>query len=1340
MSTMDGISFLAKGFEWLLRSSWQGAVLIVAVLLVQAALRGRLSARWRFNLWFLVMVRLLLPFSPESALSVFNFVKPQPVVRLVQSAPEALSPCISAAPVPGRISAATDTQPAGTDAKKSSADTSVASFHPEQNQLGRTSVVQPIRSLSALEIAALIWLAGALGLWLHVAWLAFRTRRQIDKAIPIQDPAVVSLFNECRGQMGVCASLRLMETAIVKSPALCGLFRSSLLLPPGLTRAFSPRELRYIFLHELAHFKRRDVALNWLITVLQIAHWFNPFVWHGFARLRADRELACDALAMGTAREEEAKDYGRTIIKLLETLSRPSVLPGLVGIMEDKRQMVRRIRMIAAFKKTRRWSIPALVILAVLAVTGLTDAVKSKDAKAASAKPDETFPVTLLDARTGKPLANASVICASPWLDRIAQGEPRKVRTDAKGIVNGQWDSNGAFPNIHVMHPDYAPVVVQWPWPNFDPAKKPQKPREYSVKLQPGVEIGGIVRDEDGKPVSGVRVEIEGMSNSWRGNNEDLSPYEYPFFKSLWGRSPVTDANGKWSCAHFPGDIGLVQFSLVRPDNACRQFHTETQEWHPDALGDEIPIAALRAKNAVFVLKKGIAVRGVVLDSKGNPLPNVTVTETDGRAHAKPVYEFKTDANGRFELPDRDPHQILLVAKVPGLALKTEVVDIAPGMPELRLQMAAPSPARVRVVDQNDKPVPKATIALAGFTFRMQPAWSGTTGADGRLGWKDAPGEAFKYTVTAEGYDSATVDRAPGEKEQTVRLTQSDGPSFPVSLKVETVDRQPVDAFKVSVVIRGRTADEDGEEFAIGQGKNGRFEGKIPEEKRQYQGYFLKIEAADREPCTISPEHADSKDPVVLRQASPIQGVVLTPNGKPAAKAIFVFNTADVLPTINLRLTPAPQPETSYRDQHKVQADAEGRYSLTSHSGDGPVVVFNDDGFTETTLVKLARSPEVHLLPWGRFEGVITVNAKPKPDAKIVFQSSCRSNYYLSVWTDIKTDATGRFEFQKFPPGEYPIQYSTPGKSMWPQNHLTNIQVKPGETTRLAYEITGRTLTGRIQAPPWFEVDWNRDPISQMLTLKRRRGTDTHPEYGDYVRADDFMKAQDEWLASVRKSPQHPETYQLEFDTDGSFRVEGIAPGAYELDLKLGKKANYPAQDKVTASLKCEIVVPPAREGQPTEPFNVGPLKMEPEGDDSTNKAPLALLAKTLEGKPFSLADYRGKCVLLVFWAPWAGPSTEETAALKSVEESFGSDPRFAVVGLAVEDRPDKIEAYPQANELKWINTRLEGENKAGVTEAWGVNSLPEMFLIGPEGWIVARNINAPHLHAAIEDLLKTTK
>jgi beta-lactamase regulating signal transducer with metallopeptidase domain len=224
--------------------------------------------------------------------------------------------------------------------------------------------------------AGLLWLwsAGACFLALCLAVTYYRTWKRVTRCRSLVNVPVLNLLEDCKQLMGVRTPVTLVETGAVESPSLFGFVRPRLLLPAGLATSFSLDELRYVFLHELGHLKRRDIPTGWVMTLLQILHWFNPLVWWGFHRMRADRELACDALALSYANEAENQPYGRTIIKLLEGFGCSAWAPSLAGTVENKNQIKERIEMIAKFKKTNRGLAAAMALFAALGLLTLTDA------------------------------------------------------------------------------------------------------------------------------------------------------------------------------------------------------------------------------------------------------------------------------------------------------------------------------------------------------------------------------------------------------------------------------------------------------------------------------------------------------------------------------------------------------------------------------------------------------------------------------------------------------------------------------------------------------------------------------------------------------------------------------------------------------------------------------------------------------------------------------------------------------------------------------------------------------------------------------------------------------
>lgn len=343
---------IASHLPSLLKASWQGAVLILLVLAVQWVFGRTLHPRWRYGLWLLVMFRLALPWTIHSQASLFNLLSfPKASAAWTFRARPGHPASVTAPPAAGLQTIETDRQP--------SAD-------------------QPATAAPGLELMVswflAIWLAGALALAIYILVMHYRLSRRITLQRPLIHAPVMNLLEDCKQQMGVRAPVTLVETAEVGSPSLFGFVRPRLLLPVGLTGSFSPEELRYVFLHELGHIKRHDILAGWLMTALQILHWFNPFVWLASHRMRVDRELACDALALSYGREEENQQYGDTIIKLLESFGRSAWAPSLAGAVENKNQLKERIGMIAKFKKTNRGLALAVALFAGLGLLTLTDA------------------------------------------------------------------------------------------------------------------------------------------------------------------------------------------------------------------------------------------------------------------------------------------------------------------------------------------------------------------------------------------------------------------------------------------------------------------------------------------------------------------------------------------------------------------------------------------------------------------------------------------------------------------------------------------------------------------------------------------------------------------------------------------------------------------------------------------------------------------------------------------------------------------------------------------------------------------------------------------------------
>ena len=351
--------YLSSVFDWLLASTLQVSILVCILLVIEAVIRTRLSARWQYCLWLLLMVRILMPWLPQSNISLFNMM-----------------------PSPGKTTTVNMTVhkpiekvwPVDVQTKTEINDTKP---HVAEDTLSWGQL-----TTGSVEILPIVWLAGAMVLagYIFVGYLNFW--RAVKFKRPLTNQRVLDLLEDCKEQMSVQTILGIVVTDKVNSPALFGFIRPRLLLPTGMIEKLSLDELRYVFLHELAHLKRHDIGLGWLAALCQVLHWFNPLVWVAFWRMRADRELACDALALSSIAPEQSNDYGQTILRLLESFTQFRRLPALAGVLEDKSQLKRRITMIAKFKKpSTKWSLLAIALIALLSCVVLTNAQQTAEEK-----------------------------------------------------------------------------------------------------------------------------------------------------------------------------------------------------------------------------------------------------------------------------------------------------------------------------------------------------------------------------------------------------------------------------------------------------------------------------------------------------------------------------------------------------------------------------------------------------------------------------------------------------------------------------------------------------------------------------------------------------------------------------------------------------------------------------------------------------------------------------------------------------------------------------------------------------------------------------------------------
>ncbi|MGC7871071.1 M56 family metallopeptidase [Desulfosporosinus sp. SYSU MS00001] len=349
-------------FHWIIKTSVMASIMAVLILLVNFALRNKLEAKWRYAIWMLLIFRLLIPYNIQSPWSVYGLMPNSISISMAKNVNLMTNDSIY------QINDVSDKDVLLTKGQ--------SSINKQSNTKAEESI---LKDLSYGKILAIVWLVGVIVLAISVVVYNLAFYFQVRRELSAPDVRMSELMEECTCKLGLRNNLPIIITNKIEVPCLYGIFGSKLLLPKSLVNRLTEENLRHIFIHELVHYKRKDILINWLSVAAQIAHWFNPLIWYSFAKMREDCELACDVDTLSLLKPEEYQSYGFSIISLV-TSAQSSQFPGTTGFLGNKnhQQIKRRIKMIKSFHKpTLKWKCTAVVLFISLGLVGCSTSLSN---------------------------------------------------------------------------------------------------------------------------------------------------------------------------------------------------------------------------------------------------------------------------------------------------------------------------------------------------------------------------------------------------------------------------------------------------------------------------------------------------------------------------------------------------------------------------------------------------------------------------------------------------------------------------------------------------------------------------------------------------------------------------------------------------------------------------------------------------------------------------------------------------------------------------------------------------------------------------------------------------
>ncbi len=737
-------------------------------------------------------------------------------------------------------------------------------------------------------------------------------------------------------------------------------------------------------------------------------------------------------------------------------------------------------------------------------------------------------------------------------------------------------------------------------------------------------------------------------------------------------------------------------------------------------------------------MKTGRSVSGTVTSPTGRPVAGATVT-VQHRNGEGGYLRLRTDDRGAFRTGrflDPSWDDLTLTVQAADFASVVRRLANTLEIPPQNVRLLPRKPFRGRVVDARGRPVAGAIVHPtwgAGFG-RLE--WESRTDADGRFRWFEAPASGtFLIEVwKAEFRPIEYKEVAAGMEDLTLTLHR------PQRLHGTVVDAEtgrPIERFTVLSAAGGRHPGiADGWDRSKARTfADGRFE--LTGERSSDQDTFrsIRIEADGYEPAEWR-DFSDHEDDVAhdfklrrtARKPIALTGVVRDAGGRPIAGAdVLLGDREHRIGLAHGRLEKADAP-TPYR----VRTDREGRYAFPPRVGDAWLIVVHDTGFARRSPAELARSPDITLAPWGRMEGVVKIGREAAAGKGVEAYLQDRP-FPGSIDHGSSTDRDGRFVFDRVAPGRWTLYLPIRQEMGSVLSHLTHVHVAPGRTARIQLGGTGRPVVGRLVLPAGVAMN--------HLAARRTRLQSAPPALRLPPGSDRLTDEQwDAWWDAFLRSPECEDyyygehQYAVDFRPDGAFRIEDVPAGHYIVKLPFAGNGGG-SQAELRALATRDVTVPPIPGGRSDEPLDLGnlPLAVFPVGNLGVGDRVPAVTANTADGGPLDLAALRGKFVLLVFWHASQSLSRSFLPPVKATWDAFGRDPRLAVIGLNQDDSPEIMRRYLAGRGLDW-DQRYVGsiEDFDPVSAAFGVRWPGGVFLIGPDGRLIARDLQGDAITQAV--------
>lgn len=344
------LNYISPMFYKILYMSIIGIFVGIFILIARKIFDKKISPKWKCIIWMLLMIELIIPikfkvpykYKNTEIISISGLVEP------IQDVPAYEEIITKEESTPQKV--------------ENNNDISIENKEEDNLQY-------QVKNIFLYFILPIGWITGILAN-LAFIFLGEKNIKNNIKGKKYIDNNLENLLEECKIKLEIKNNIEIVLQEFKKTPSIIGVFKPKILITPEFLRQ-DDKTKKYIIMHELTHYKRKDLLFNYVLLSITVIHWFNPFVWIFFKKIRQDVELATDEMVLEKLQENEKKEYGMTLIKSLQIFQEEPYTAKILCVTDENKNMERRIKMVKLSNKFNKNKILIAIISLMVIIVGV---------------------------------------------------------------------------------------------------------------------------------------------------------------------------------------------------------------------------------------------------------------------------------------------------------------------------------------------------------------------------------------------------------------------------------------------------------------------------------------------------------------------------------------------------------------------------------------------------------------------------------------------------------------------------------------------------------------------------------------------------------------------------------------------------------------------------------------------------------------------------------------------------------------------------------------------------------------------------------------------------------